>query len=158
MQSYNFFLNYTNLFYLFSNFVGIFVGSTVRRYAQMMSLSEVMRLRRVVSRCEVVCWRQVVSATPKLLLHSSHHPRYACFTSPIGRHHFITKAKRPIYCTFCPSTVYKESPTRIYTRPSRRYLLIFTFLPLISTSPVTVLSLLRSMACMPFGSGSSSVK
>ena len=45
------------------------------------SLREVVRLRRVVSLWEVVC------ASRRLPLRSSHHPRLACFTSLKERHH-----------------------------------------------------------------------
>ena len=45
------------------------------------SLREVVRLRRVVSLWEVVC------ASRRLPLRSSHHPRKACITSLKERHH-----------------------------------------------------------------------
>ena len=49
-------------------------------------------MRGCVLAASGVGYAEVTAALLPILLHSSHHPRYACFTSPIGRHHFITIA------------------------------------------------------------------
>ena len=79
-------------YFLFQILLTVVSLREVVRLRRVVSLREVVRLRRVVSLCEVVRLRRVVSASPKLLLRSSHHFAQRATSPPAGTLLLATRA------------------------------------------------------------------